>query len=82
MKELNMRIERINNDWTLDYVGIQLGITKQSVLQLETGKSKPSYDVLCNMEKLFKKSHSYLLAVSKNDTPINQKKCTTKGGSK
>ena len=73
MKELNMRVDRIDKGWTLEYVSDFLDIAKQFVHSLETGNSKLSYDVLCKMEELFKESHTYLLAESKSDTPINQK---------
>ena len=82
MKELNMRVDRINKSWTLEYVADFLGIAKQSVSNIEKGKSKPSYDVLCKMEELFKESHTYLLAESKRNTPINQENDITRSRSK
>ena len=63
MKQLRMRLERIDREWKLSYVGEQVGISKQSVHDIETGKSKPSYDVLCKLENLFNLSHRQLFAV-------------------
>jgi len=81
MKELNMRVDRIDKGWTLEYVAEYLDISNQGVSNIEKGKSKPSYDVLCKMEELFKESHTYLLAESKRDTPINQKNSNTRSRS-
>ena len=63
MKNLRIRQERIRRDWTQKYVGQQVGITKVSIYDIETGKSKPSYDVLCKLENLFNLSHRQLFAV-------------------
>lgn len=62
MKHLNIKRERINREWTQGYVGKQLGMTKTAISDIETGKRKPSYDVLVKLEDLFNKSHRYLLA--------------------
>ena len=72
MEELRMRVERVNNDWTLDYVGTQVGISNQAVSKLETGQSKPSYDVLCKLEKLFNLTHHQLFEVA-DDNNLNTK---------
>lgn len=64
MTILNIRNERINNGWTLQFVGDQIGITKQAVHDIEKGRRKPSYKVMCKLEKLFGKSHDYLFAVN------------------
>ena len=77
-----MRVDRIDKGWTLDYVAEYLDISNQAVSSLEKGKSKPSYDVLYKMEELFKESHTYLLAESKRNTPINQENSTTRIRSK
>jgi transcriptional regulator with XRE-family HTH domain len=64
MKYLNIRQERINKGkhWTQEYVGQQVGLTKVAIHDIETGKQKPSYDVLVKLETLFGKDHRYLLA--------------------
>lgn len=59
---LNMRKLRQEKGWTLQNVGDAVGLTKTAVYDIETGKQKPSYDVLVKLEKLFKRTHSYLLA--------------------
>ena len=63
MSKLRIRVERIDKDWTQEYVGQQVGITKVSIHDIETGKSKPSYDVLCKLENLFNLSHRQLFEV-------------------
>ena len=45
------RLSRVN--WTLDFVGEQLGLTGQAISLIETGKRKPSFDVLVKLENLF-----------------------------
>ena len=62
MKRLNIRHERINRGWSLEFVAQQLGITNQAVNLIETAQRDPSYKVLCKIEKLFGKDHRYLLA--------------------
>ena len=76
MKHLNMRLERAKRDkaWTQEYVGNQVGLTKTAISDIESGKQKPSYDVLVKLENLFGLSHRYLLAQA-NDT--QQSNCST-----
>ena len=62
MTELSIRQERIKKGWTQAYVGQQVGVSKQSIHDIETGKAKPSYDVLLKLENLFGKSHRDLFA--------------------
>ena len=64
MTQLNIRKERISRGktWTQEYVGHQVGINKVTIHGIETGKSKPSYDVLLKLENLFGKDHRYLFA--------------------
>jgi transcriptional regulator with XRE-family HTH domain len=57
-----MRQERLKKGWTQEYVGRQIGLTKVSIHDIETGKQKPSYDVLLKLENLFGKDHRYLFA--------------------
>jgi DNA-binding XRE family transcriptional regulator len=62
MNNLAIRQERIKKGWTQEYVGQKVGVTKQSIHDIETGKARPSYDVLLKLENLFKKDHRYLFA--------------------
>lgn len=55
-----MRYERIKKDWTQAFVGQQVGLTKTAVHDIEIGKQKPSYDVMCKLENLFLLSHRQL----------------------
>lgn len=48
-----LRQERKNRGWTQDYVAQQIGITKSAVHDIETGRRKPSYDVLVKLLDLF-----------------------------
>ena len=69
MKNLRIRQERIRRDWTQEYVGQQVGITKTAVHDIEKGNRDPSYKVLCNLEKLFNLSHRQLFAVADENNP-------------
>lgn len=60
MKVLNIRQERINKGWSLDFVAKQIGVTNQAINLIETAQRDPSYKVLCKLEDLFKKSHREL----------------------
>lgn len=51
--ETRMRQERKNKGWTLGYVARQVGITKSAVHDLETGRCKPSFEVLVKLLDLF-----------------------------
>jgi transcriptional regulator with XRE-family HTH domain len=66
-----LRAERIKKGWTQAYVGKEIGVSKVAVHDIETGKQKPSYNVLVKLENLFDKSHRYLLAQATTDTQQN-----------
>ena len=51
--KLMLRQERISRGWTQQYVAEKVGITKSAILLLETGKTKPSYEVLVKLLDLF-----------------------------
>lgn len=51
--ELMLRQERMKRGWTLEQVAEKVGITKPAVQMLETGVTKPSYDVLVKLLDLF-----------------------------
>ena len=53
---LTIRQERISRDWTLEYVGRQVGLMKSTVQQIETGQRKPSHEVLLKLLELFEYS--------------------------
>lgn len=53
---LKIRQERLNRQWTQDFVAQKAGITVPAVQYLETGKCKPSYDVLVKLLDLFEYS--------------------------
>ena len=50
---LNIRQERINRGWTQQYVADAVGLSKSAVCEIETGRRKPSYDVLVKLLDLF-----------------------------
>lgn len=58
-----MRLERINRDWTQAYVGEKVGLTKTAIHDIETGKQKPSYEVMCRLENLFNLNHRQLFTM-------------------
>ena len=51
--KLMLRQERLDRGWTQQYVAGKIGVTKSAILLLETGKTKPSYDVLVKLLDLF-----------------------------
>ncbi len=64
---LKIRQERKNNHWTQLYVAEKIGTTKQTVQYLETGKIKPSYEILVKLENLFNLSHRELFEQLPNE---------------
>lgn len=60
---MRIRQEREARGWTQEYVAQQIGLTKTSVHDIETGKQKPSYNVLVKLEDLFQRNHRQLFAV-------------------
>lgn len=48
-----LRQERQKRGWTQEYVAQQIGITKGALHNVETGRRKPSYDVLVKLLDLF-----------------------------
>lgn len=70
---LKIRQERQNRNWTQTYVAHKVGVTKTAIHDIETGKQKPSYNVLVKLEDLFQKNHRQLFAAI-DDTPNSQLK--------
>ena len=66
---LNIKQERIRNGWTIKHVAQQVGLKQTSIQNIETGKNKPSYDVLIKLEDLYQKPHRWLFAVAADETP-------------
>nr|DAS18890.1 MAG TPA: Helix-turn-helix XRE-family like protein [Caudoviricetes sp.] len=56
--DLHIKHERINKDWTQEYVATQLGITKQAVQQIEQNQTKPSFEILVKLLELFDKKEA------------------------
>lgn len=48
-----LRQERQKRGWTQDYVAQQLGVSRITIQKMETGRRKPSYDVLVKLLDLF-----------------------------
>lgn len=76
---LNMRQERLKRNWSQDFVAKRIDVTPETVHYIETGRRKPSYEVLVKLEDLFHKNHRQLFAVA-DDTPNSQQNSTTKQG--
>ena len=55
--KLKIRQERESRNWTQEYVARETGISKPMVHDIETGRRKPSYDVLVKLEDLFNANH-------------------------
>lgn len=69
---LRIRHERINRHWTQAFVAEKIDTTKQTVQYLETGKIKPSYEVLVKLENLFNLSHRDLLEQVPNENILTE----------
>ena len=50
---LKLRQERLRRDWTQEYVAKKTDVTKATIQMIETGRRKPSYDVLVKLLDLF-----------------------------
>lgn len=61
-----MKRERLNKGWTQQYVAEHIGVTKAAISDMETGRRKPSFDVLVKLEDLFGLTHRKLFAETNN----------------
>ena len=50
---LMLRQERIDRGWSQKSVAEQIGLTQTTLQKIETGRRKPSFDVLVKIEDLF-----------------------------
>lgn len=48
-----LRRVRLENGWTQEYVAQNVGVTPEAISMIETGKRKPSYDVLVKLLDLY-----------------------------
>ena len=55
-----MKAERIKRGWTQKNVAEKRQLTVTAISDIENGKSKPSYKVLCELEDLFELTHREL----------------------
>lgn len=53
MKKMALAQERINRNWTQQYVAEKCGVSPQTVCDWENSRRKPSYDVLVKLLDLF-----------------------------
>ena len=65
-----LRQERIERGWSQQYVAREVGVSRVAIHQMETGITKPSYDVLIKLENLFQLGHRELFGAA---TPNNAK---------
>ena len=52
---LKIRQERLMKKWTQSYVAEKIGLTKTAIHDIETGKQRPSFEVLVKLLVLFNK---------------------------
>lgn len=71
METLRLTKERLNNEWTQEYLAKKLGTTKQAVCNWENGRSFPRRPVLLKLEKLFGMSHQLLFAPEADHDPFS-----------
>ena len=58
---LKLRQERLSRRWTQQFVADSVGVSKQTIHDIETGRRKPSYSVLLGLEELFETGHRNLM---------------------
>lgn len=58
---LKLRQERLSRGWTQQFVADCIGVSKQTVHDIETGRRKPSYSVLVRLEDLFEESYRHFM---------------------
>ena len=68
---LRLRQERKKRKWKLDDVANKIGLTVSAVHDIETGRCKPSYDVLVKLLDLFGYDDPRQLFAVIDDTPIS-----------
>lgn len=69
-----IRQERKKRGWTQAWVAQEVGITKPAVQMLETGATKPSFDVLIKLEDLFAMDYRDLFNLPRRRS--RQQQCT------
>ena len=69
-----LRQERFDRRWTLEYVATRIGVTKTAVHDIETGRRKPSYDILVKLLDLFEYNDPRLLLAEADKTNQSLKK--------
>lgn len=68
-----LRQEREARSWSQAYVAKQIGITKGALHNLETGRRKPSYNVLIKLLDLFGYNDPRELFAEAPEPPISPK---------
>lgn len=61
---LHIRTLRLANNWTMEFVANEIGISKQMMCDIESNRRKPSYKVLVKLEDLYQKGHRELFRKS------------------
>ena len=59
----NIKQIRLSNGWTQQYIADNIGITKASYSNIETGKRRPSLKVALKLQKMFGISIENLLNI-------------------
>ena len=70
---MNIRQERIKRGWSCGYVASIVGVSDEAIRLLESGKRKPSYEVLVRLEDLFGLPHRELFAEAEDDDDAAEK---------
>ena len=71
--KLILRQEREKRGWSLKKVAKEINITSVMVSMLESGKRKPSYEVLVRLEDLFGLPHREFFAEAADDDDAAEK---------
>ena len=60
MTSTNMKKERLLRGWKQSFIAEKTKLTTTAISDIENGKAKPSYRVLCILEDLFQMTHKEL----------------------
>lgn len=62
-----IKVERAKKNWTQEYLAVKIGISRQSVNSIETGKFIPSTVLALKMAKVFDTSVETIFQLEKQD---------------
>ena len=70
---LQLWLERLSREWPREFVAEKAGVTSETIRLLESGKRKPSFDVLVKLLDLFGYNDPRQLFAVADNTPNSTK---------